>query len=198
MSEDNSRGPVRDAGRIAVLLVGPLLATLINRGEPAEDRTSAARLGREAGVAPRRTTEATTASALRIMAWLLLTGVLVGCFVVASFARGPAGGGLDRLLVGIMIVTAYAGLFGTGSFLVSVARISFIEMVGYRGFPAEPGKLGRGRWADQERRRRAAIARQGGPSRIIRWMATASLLDVVPALVFALLFGPLIVADIPR
>ena len=137
-----------------------------------------------------------TTSVLRALAWFLLAAILVGAFVVASFVRGTPGTGPDRVVVAIMTGTTYAGLFGTGSLLVAVARIVFVNLVGYRGFPPRPGKLGRGRWADRERRRREAIARQGGPSRIIRWMATPSWSDVVPALLFALLFGPLIVADI--
>ncbi|MCM0678934.1 hypothetical protein NCC78_30335 [Micromonospora phytophila] len=191
----DSMGHVRDAGRIAVLLAGPVLAALLNRGEPAQERTSPAELVRESGVPPASDAGATSASALRMMAWLILTGAFLGCFVVASFSRGLAAG-LDPILVKIMIITAYAGLFSVASVLVSGTRLSLIGLVGYRGFPAPGGKLGRGSWADQERRRRKILARQGGPSRFVRWLVTPSLLDALPALLFALPFGSFLAADI--
>lgn len=56
----------------------------------------------------------------------------------------------------------------------------------------------RSRLRPGERRRRAALARQGGPSGIVRWLATQSVWDVLPAVVFAVTFGPLIAADITR
>ena len=185
-----------DIGRFAVFLVAPLLARFLSGRRSDGSPVSASQLRKEARTVPGGVEEAALASGSRMLAWMILSLECMIGFASVPFVLGAVVGGSG--LIWLMAVIAYAGMFAAASVGVSFTRLCLALSIGYRGFPAGTRKLRNKSRDDAERRRRAAIARQGGPSRIIRWIVTPTVLDVIPALFFALLFGSLIAADIPQ
>ncbi|MEU4713164.1 hypothetical protein AB0F73_05820 [Micromonospora purpureochromogenes] len=167
MSELTSDRPMRDIGRFSLALMGPVLAFYFNRGEPAEERTSAGELRVEARIRPTDKAEAVRASALRCCAWLyLMFATVIFCIGLAISANYAP----EVLEVPLLVLAVAAGatwIFAGGMALVSVARWTLAAIIGRYGFPEDPGGPGH-------------LGR-----RMVRWLCIPSNLDVLPALWFA-------------
>jgi hypothetical protein len=174
-------------------MAGPVTAYL-NRGSRLEP-TSAAQLRAEAAERPADPADAAIAAGTRMMAWIGVFGVSLALFISTAVARRAVGAAADALLVPVMAVAAFIGIFSSFSVLVQVGRVTIVRAVGWRGFPATTYKLSGKRRDDAERRRRSVIERRG-PSRIVRWLCTPSHTDGVVAGLWALLFTSQIVGGI--
>jgi hypothetical protein len=185
--------PLRDVGRLAVsVMAGPVTAYL-NHGS--RHPTSVTQLRAEAAERPADALDAAVAAGTRMMAWIAVFLVSLPVFIVAAFTRRAVGTATDAVLVPIMAVTAFTGMFSSFSVLVQVGRITIARAIGWRGFPAATNKLSGKRRDDAERHRRSVIERRG-PNRFVRWLSTPSHTDGVVALLWALMFTPLIVGGI--
>ena len=204
-TDDNDANgrPLRDAGRLALIVMAAPLAAYSNSGRGVGDREtvphySAAGERRNAAQRPATALDAAAASASRFLAWLGIFLVSLPAFIVASFLRKGLGPASDVVLIPVMTGTAFTGMFGSVSVLIALARLTVVRAIGWRGFPAETWKLGKNQWHQRERRRRAWLARRGGPSRIVRWLCTPSHLDGVFALIWALAFTQVIMEGVHR
>lgn len=159
--------PMRDIGRLSVALMGPVLAYYLNQGEPDEERTTGGELRAEARHRPTDKPEAVRANAIRCGAWIyLMFAALILC--IASAIGSNYLRLLETPLVVLVALTGATWIFAGGAALASVTRWTFAQIAGRYGFTGDP---------------------EAPLRRVVRWLATPSNADVLPALVFLFAIG---------
>ncbi|MEU8007315.1 hypothetical protein AB0B66_39660 [Catellatospora sp. NPDC049111] len=184
--------PLRDLGRFAVeLLAGPIAAYL-NRGRPVERHTTAREVRSDARARPQTRDDALVSCVLRFMAWLAICGVSLPAYILAATLRP-----LAPSLSVIMVVTIVSGMFSSSSAFFQIGRLTLLWMISMRGFP--PDTYGRRKpRGEMERKHHQIFLRQGARSnRFVRWLCSPSHLDAGFAVLWTLMFAPLLIGDIP-
>jgi hypothetical protein len=172
--------PMRDLGRLAVILMAPFIALFMSWGEPAEKRTCAAEIRADARARPRTALEAMAANILRAGAWFYLMFGALALLIVGQLVDAYGPRPLGPLAEAATPVSIYLAMFAGGALLVTVAHISVASSIGRRAFPPTAHRRpGNGR----------SVVDQRGPGAFVRWAATPSRLDALPALWFAVAFG---------
>ncbi|OLE25679.1 MAG: hypothetical protein AUG44_15300 [Actinobacteria bacterium 13_1_20CM_3_71_11] len=185
--------PLRDAGRLAVIVTAVPLAGYVNRG--ARHRSTPADVRADARRRPETADAAMVGTAVRFTAWICVFVASLPTFIVCAFARRLLGAGADPVLIPVMTVAAFTGMFAICSVLVQIGRLTVLLVVGWRGFPVE--RWDPHRWQDGPPGRKQRILAHR-PNGIVRWMCTPSHLDGLFALFWALAFTPLIMGGVPR
>lgn len=182
--------PLRDLGRFAVDLLADPIAAFLNRGREEKRHTTAREVRSDARARPRTEDDALVLCVLRLFAWLGIFVVSMPLFVVAATLRGPV-----PLMTELMMVTTVSGMFSSSAAFFQVGRLTLIRMIGMRGFP--PDEYTGAKPTDKLSRRHLEIfARQGGRSnRFMRWLCSPSHWDAGFAVLWTLMFAPLLIQD---
>lgn len=177
--ETRSRRPMRDLGGFALVAAAPFIARFTS--DKGDGGSHLADMRELALLRPEDPDDYTYASVYRIFGWgtwLLATTVLYG---LASVARGPLGAAVTPVLEGIMIGAVSIAMFAGGMALMSALRQLWCRLL--------EGEINtRTMWT------RDRPEPPENPGLLVRSCLPTNL-DVIPALLFAYAFVPLLLPE---